>query len=186
MTFPSTHLVPLAAALLLAVIWDVAVRRIPNALCGAIAVTGLIAHAHDAGALAALGGLGAGAATVAAMYVFWKRGGIGGGDVKLAAAVAIWVGPADLPSYWLATALAGGGVAAVCLMASHRRVRREIGLNLKLAVLHQIMPDVAPGQPEESGKAGRSGLSPRPERISVPYGLAIAIGALFVWWYSRR
>lgn|GEM_PF-124835 len=186
MSFPLIHLVPLAVALLVAVSWDVAARRIPNVVWGGIAAAGLVVQVHDAGALAALAALGAAVGTVAAMYVFWMRGGIGGGDVKLAAAVAIWVGPAQLPIYWLATALAGGGVAAVCLMASHRRVRREIGLNLKLAVLHQSMPDVAPGRPEESGKAGRSRSSPRPERVSVPYGLAIAIGALFVWWYSRR
>ena len=106
-------------------------------------------------------------ATIALLFIFWQRGGIGGGDVKLAGAVAIWIGPRLLPAYWLAAALAGGVVAAVCLLASRRGVRQEIRQNLTLAALHKMMPDV-------------------PGRIrwpaSVPYGVAIAAGAVFVWW----
>jgi len=165
--FPLVHLVPLAACLLAAVIWDVSVRRIPNAVCGAIAVAGLGVQFWDSGALAALAGLGAGVGTIALLFVFWQRGGIGGGDVKLAGAVAVWVGPRSLPAYWLAAALAGGVTAAICLLASRRSVRREIRQNLTIAALHQVMPDVGPTA------AGR---------VSVPYGVAIALGAVFVWW----
>jgi prepilin peptidase CpaA len=165
--FPAAHLIPLAVCLLLAVIWDVRVRRIPNSVCGAIAVGGLGVQFWDAGALAALAGLGVGIGTIAVLFVFWQRGGIGGGDVKLAGAVAIWVGPWSLPAFWLSAALAGGAVALVCLLASRQAARREIRQNLTLAALHQMMPDVTPGA---SG------------RVSVPYGLAIALGAAFVWW----
>ena len=163
------HLVPLAVALLIAVVWDLRVRRIPNAVCGAIAVAGRGAQFWDAGPLAALVGLGIGSGTIALLFVFWLRGGVGGGDVKLAGAVAIWLEPASLPAYWLSTALAGGVVAAVCWLASRRSVRAEIRQNLTLAALHRSMPDVAPAT------AGR---------VSVPYGVAIAFGAAFVWWRS--
>jgi prepilin peptidase CpaA len=165
--FPLVHLAPLAAALLIAVAWDVGWRRIPNAVCGAIAVSGLGVQFWDAGALSALAGLGAAVTTTALLYPFWRRGGIGGGDVKLAAAVAIWVGLRSLPAYWLSGALAGGVVAAICGLASGRSVREEIRQNLTLAALHKRMPDVAPAA------AGR---------VSVPYGVAIALGAVVVWW----
>ncbi|MES1205227.1 MAG: A24 family peptidase [Pseudomonadota bacterium] len=169
MNFPAVHLIPLAVCLLIAAIWDVSARRIPNAVCGAIAVAGLGAQFWDAGALRAVGGLGAAAITVALLYVFWRRGGIGGGDVKLAGAVATWVGPWSLPTYWLATALAGGGIAAICLLASQKAARQEIRLNLTLAAYHQMIPTVGPA---------------RTERMSVPYGVAIAAGAVFVWWHG--
>jgi len=165
--FPAIHLVPLAACLLLAVIWDLRVRRIPNPVCGAIAVAGLGVQFWDAGALAAVAGLGACVGTAALLYVFWQRGGIGGGDVKLAGAVALWVGPSSLPEYWLAASLAGGVTAAICLLGSRASVRREIRHNLTLAALHQRMPDFNPATPG---------------RVSVPYGVAIAFGAVFVWW----
>lgn len=169
MNFPLIHLAPLAVALLVAVIWDVRVRRIPNLVCGAIAVAGVGVQFWDAGALAALVGVAVGAGTIALLFVFWQRGGIGGGDVKLAGAVAIWMDPRSLPIYWLAAALAGGVVAVVCLLASRQGVRREIRQNLTLAALHQMVPEVAPAA------AGR---------VSVPYGVAIAFGAAFVWWRS--
>jgi prepilin peptidase CpaA len=165
--FPLLHLVPLAAALLVAVVWDVGWRRIPNAVCGAVALAGLAVQLWDAGVLAALAGLAGGVLTVALLFAFWKRGGIGGGDVKLAGSVAIWMGPRLLPAYWLAAALAGGVVAAVCLMVSRRAVRQEIRQNLTLAALHKMMPDVPVATPG---------------RVSVPYGVAIAVGTAFVWW----
>ena len=168
MKFSLIHLAPLAVTLLIAVIWDVRERRIPNAVCGAIAVSGIGVQYWDAGSLAAIAALAVGVGTIAALMVFWRSGGIGGGDVKLAGAVAVWVGPGSLLTYWLAAALAGGLVAAICFLASRRAVRREIRDNLTLAALHQMMPDVAP-----TAAVGR---------VSVPYGVAIALGAVFVWW----
>lgn len=166
MNFPVAHLVPLAAFLLIGVIWDLRSRRIPNAVCAAIAVAGLGAQFWDVGVWGALAGLGMGMGTIALLFVFWQRGGIGGGDVKLAGAVAMWLAPRALPVFWLASALAGGAVAAVCWAASRGAVRREIRANLTLAVLQQGIPTVSPGA---SG------------RLSVPYAVAIALGALIVW-----
>jgi prepilin peptidase CpaA len=170
-TFPVAHLVPLALCLLIGVIWDLRVRRIPNAICGAIAVAGLGAQFWNVGVVAAATGLGMGIATIAALYLFWQRGGIGGGDVKLAAAVAIWLAPRALPVFWLASAVAGGVTAAVCWAASRAPARREIRANLTLAALHQAMPQIST-EVQVGANAGR---------ISVPYGVAIAAGAVVVW-----
>lgn len=162
------HLVPLAATLVAAVVWDLRVRRIPNLLSGVAALAALCAAFGEGGARALLSGLAAGAATVAALYPFWRRGGLGGGDVKFAGAVAMWVGLSGLPVFWLATAVAGGATAAVCLLASRAPARLEIRANLTIAALHQVIPSVSPAT---SG------------RVSVPYGVAIALGAAFVRWH---
>jgi len=142
------------------------VRRIPNLLSGAAALVGLGAAFHDGGARALLSGVGAAVATLAALYTFWRRGGLGGGDVKFATAVAMWVGLGGLPIFWLATAVAGGATAAVCLLASRTHARTEIRANLTIAALHQVIPSV---DPATTG------------RVSVPYGVAIALGAAFVY-----
>ena len=167
MGFPPQYLAPLAAGLAGAVAWDLWARRIPNAVSLAIGILGLGAQLANGGLRGVLAGMAAAAIVVAALYGFWVRGGLGGGDVKLAAAVAIWIGLADLPVYALATAVAGGVTAAVCGLLSRRQARLEIGANLTLAVLERRVPVVAP-----TG-AGR---------VSVPYGLAIAAGAAVVWW----
>ncbi|HEY4185528.1 MAG TPA: A24 family peptidase [Polyangia bacterium] len=156
----------MAATLVIAVVWDLRVRRIPNLLSGAAALAGLLGAYGDGGFLALLSGLGAGAATIAALFTFWRRGGLGGGDVKFAGAVAMWVGLSGLPVFWLATAVAGGATAAICLLASRAPARLEMRANLTIAALHQVIPSVSPAT------AGR---------VSVPYGVAIALGAAFLY-----
>jgi prepilin peptidase CpaA len=163
------HLSPLAALLAVAVAWDLASRRIPNLVIAAIAVAGLGVRIWDQGVLAGLGGLGAAVLTIVLLFGFWRRGGLGGGDVKLAGAVAIWIAPlSSLPWFYLASAVAGGLVSVVCLALSRANVRREVRVNLTLAALHREVPEAATAMRETAG------------RVSVPYGLAIALGAAVV------
>lgn len=63
--------------------------------------------------------LGAGAATLLAGIVLFSRGWIGGGDAKLMAAAALWLGFDSLLVYITLTALLGGILAA--LLLSYRR-----------------------------------------------------------------
>jgi prepilin peptidase CpaA len=144
--------------------WDLAKRRIPNLVTGAVAVLGLVAQLVDRGWLSAASGLAAAVVSVALLYRPWVAGGIGGGDVKLAAAVAIWVGLESMIRYALAVAAAGGVVALVMYFSSRKAVRQDVKTNLTLAALQQTLPTV------EVRAAGRA---------SVPYGLAIAAGAAF-------
>ncbi len=52
------------------------------------------------------------------------RDGLGGGDVKLAAALGVWLGwESALIAVWIAFML--GGIAAVFLLATGRKKRRE-------------------------------------------------------------
>ncbi len=164
MTFPAPHLLCLGVTLVIGAAWDLAKRRIPNLVAGAAAVLGLVAQLVDRGWLSAASGLAAAVVSVALLYRPWVAGGIGGGDVKLAAAVAIWVGLESMIRYALAVAAAGGVVALAMYLSSRKAIRQEVRTNLTLAALQQTLPTV------EVPAAGRA---------SVPYGLAIAAGAAF-------
>jgi prepilin peptidase CpaA len=97
--------------------------------------------------------LGAAALVFAGGALCFALGWLGGGDVKLAAAVALWLGPAT-PQFLLVMAIAGGAVTLAILVA-----RR---LAMGVAVMR-----------------GGMGL-PRLLTVGegVPYGLAIAGGGL--------
>jgi Flp pilus assembly protein protease CpaA len=169
MTFPALHLLPLGLCLIAATVWDVARRRIPNGVVAIAALSGLVVQIVDRGLLAAASGLGAAVIVIALLYRPWTAGGIGGGDVKLAAAAAIWVGLAGMVRYALGVAVAGGLVAAIAYLLSTRSVKREVRTNLTLAMVDQSLPPVSPRAPG---------------RVSVPYGLAISAGAIVALWGS--
>jgi prepilin peptidase CpaA len=150
--------------LVIGTVWDVAKRRIPNLVIGAVAVLGVAAQLVDRGGWSLASGLGAAVATVALLWRPWSAGGLGAGDVKLAAAVAIWVGLGGMIRYALAVAAAGGVVAFVMYLSSRKSIRQDIRTNLTLAVLQQTLPPVD---------------AKTPGRRSAPYGIAIALGAAF-------
>ncbi|WP_159979575.1 MULTISPECIES: prepilin peptidase [unclassified Novosphingobium] len=124
---------------------DLGRRRIPNSLCIAIAVLGLLFAVGEAGwsglpdfawrmAIAVLVGL-----PLALLFLFRL---LGGGDVKLLAALLLWVPASDMPAMFAVTVLTGALVA--------------IALKLLNRVFCFIRAD------------------------TVPYGLAIVVGALCV------
>ena len=93
------------------------------------------------------------AALVAGMGMF-AAGWIGGGDAKLFAACALWLGFRGTPSFLLVTALAGGGLAVLLL-------------NVRSAALKRYFV-AAPAWLSRLATPGGD----------VPYGVAIAAGAL--------
>jgi len=153
------HLIPLGLGLLAAVAYDVKSRRIPNLLSAFVFVVGLVMCGVDGGGRAVLSGLAAFVLLLMALYLPWRAGGLGGGDVKLAAATGIWVGLPHLLWFVLATAVAGGAVSAVCYLLARAPERAEVRANLILSGLQGGLP------------SHRKGLA------SVPYACAIAVGA---------
>jgi prepilin peptidase CpaA len=168
MSFPVSHLGFATLLLLVAAGFDAFSRRIPNAINAALGLTGLWAQASVRGSLALAYGLAAGVLTIALLWIPWLKGRLGGGDVKMAGAGAVWMGLSDLPAYWLLTALAGGVVGLVCYALSARGVRRQMRENLELAAFTSKLPEVP-----LKGQAGR---------MSVPYGVAVAIAGLVMLW----
>ena len=101
-------------------------------------------------------------------YLVFVVGGMGGGDVKLMAAVGAWAGAAQTVVVLIAAAITGG-ILAVGFMIFQRRVR-VILLNTMELIRHHLT----------------SGLRPHPVLnirepglLRVPYGLAIAMGTLY-------
>jgi len=163
MILPHPLLAPLAVGLGCAVVWDLRRRRIPNVVSGFVLVSGLAINGYHGGVHAFLSGLGAALLLLLLLFPAWRSGGIGGGDVKLAAATGGWLGLGHLLWFVLASAAAGGVVAAVAYCFAPPAVRADVRANIVLAGLHGKLP------PEQA--------SHRKARVSVPYALAISAGA---------
>ena len=115
-------LLPFAALPILAhaAAHDVAVRRVPDSTSVAVAALGLAARALDGGLGAALLAM---AAVFLALFACWKRGWLGGGDVKLLTACSALVPAGSVPGLFLAISLCGGVLALVYLGARAIRLR---------------------------------------------------------------
>jgi len=165
--FATEYSAPLVAtyvALLAAgVATDVLRRRIPNLLSAALAVLGIGAQIVTFGWHGGLSGAIAGVIVFGLLFVPWLRGGIGGGDLKLAAAAAIWLGWPRLVAFILIGAIVGGSVAVVCYLLSSPEARRSMRGNMFSAMILRAWPEV------EAPTVGRQ---------SVPYAIAVAAGAI--------
>lgn len=109
-----------SVALVLATVWtDLQRREIPHAIVGGLVVCWVVAATLDPRALNAtpLAGLACGLAALAAGFAFHALGWLGGGDGKLLAAVALWLGPADVGL----TLLGIGGIGLLVVLAAHVR-----------------------------------------------------------------
>ena len=158
----------LTAALVAAAVTDLRFQRIPNWLTGSALLAGLAIHTWAAG-LEGLGYSAAGGLVGFALLVFFfLAGAMGGGDVKLMAAIG------TLKGAWFvlhAAFYAGlvGGALALSVMIWHGTLWR----NLK-----------------NLGKSVYTALHPRKKRIPlgelsqerIPFGLAISLGGLWALW----
>ena len=155
---------------------DIRSARIPNRLT----YSALLAALSLRLALLGLSGLKSG--TVGMLVagglfcVLFVLGAMGGGDMKLMAAVGAWVGSTQVMTLILAAALAGGLLA----------IGRIIFTKMVGQTLRNIMRLIC--------YRLTSGLQPHPElnvqslgSQRVPFGVAIAVGALScagnaIWW----
>lgn len=159
--------ISLSLALAAASATDLRSQRIPNALTLPLAALALAYHAL-AGGLGGLWfsfvGLGLGLALMLAPFLF---GVMGGGDVKLMAAVGAWLGPVLTLEAFVLTTLAGGGYALLEL-ARRPAILRGAMQRFRVALFATTVTGqfhYAPARAEE-----------RLPRLC--YGLAITLGAL--------
>lgn len=152
--------------LLIAAIGDMRKRRIPNWLVGALAALGLGYSVYQAplaaGFFYGVEGLVVG---LALWLPFYALGWLGAGDVKLFSAASAWLGPSGSVEGALIGAL-GGGILAAWWMIRSRGIRNVMD-SLGIAA-------GSPGvlSPPEGGIA----------RSTLPYGIAIAFGAICSAW----
>ncbi len=115
--------------------------------------------------LAVLGGMGlhdmlwhlaAGAAVLTVAFACFAMGWVGGGDAKVAAGVALWFGFGHLMNYLLYASLFGGALTLLLLQFRQWPLPYPLAGQVWLSRLHA----------KETG---------------IPYGIALAIGALVVY-----
>lgn len=139
-----------------AAIFDASSMIIPNwlnALIAALFVPVALAGHME---MSAIGwNLALGAVVFAIGAGLFLLGVMGGGDVKMIAACSVWLGLPMMVPFLLYTAITGGALAAVALVA--RRI--------------------APAGVSDAGWT--RWLTER--KSGVPYGIAIAAGAILVW-----
>ena len=160
--------------LVIGCISDLRSRKIPNELVLAILVTGLLfALVTSTDSWRALGLSLAGAGVGFGIWiVFYLLGVIGAGDVKFFAAAGAWLGPG---ATWRAALIAAiaGGILAVAFLVMERR----LGDVLRRAA-------VAASSGSLGGVPGQT-VMPDPKQRPLPYGVALAIGALLVAWVPQ-
>lgn len=129
----SVHVVGLTIASL-ACVTDLRTRRIPNVLTFGAALAG-VAYQVASGGVDGLGNAALGWLAGALVFIVpFALGGLGGGDVKLLAALGAWLGPADI--LWLSLyAGVAGGVMALAVSAIHGYLGTAIQ-NVKLLLCH--------------------------------------------------
>ena len=170
---PGLHLIALigfVALMAAAAIEDLRRLIIPNrlvlALCALWPVH--LATAADTTLAAGLGAVGCAAGVFLAGTLLFARGLIGGGDVKLLSAAALWAGAGAVAPLFVLTGLIGGFLALLLLtplgawIGGHRRIAAA-GAAGRAAGHADGEVDIAAAGP-----------------IAVPYGVAIAGAALIV------
>ncbi|MCH8251841.1 MAG: prepilin peptidase [Planctomycetes bacterium] len=155
-------------------------RRVPNKLNLAIALVGFAAQAVyngapglASGALGLLVGFGL-------LIVPWLMHGMGAGDVKLMAAIGVWLGPALTLYSFTAGAVIGGVIAMIMILSSGR-------LRMAYVNLSTIVTKCASRKTvfSEYGSAKSFGATSQ----LLPYGVPLTIGTILImtattfgWW----
>ena len=145
--------------------FDLRWRRIPNGLTGTALLVALALNTLLGGLQGFLGSLVACLLAGGLFALMFFMGGMGGGDVKLVAAIAAFAGLCLLPELLLATALAGGVFAVAVAFA--RGVLGDTLRNLfgGMWPRRKVHDDSRP-----------------PVRLYLPYGVPIAVGALLTFY----
>ena len=149
-------IVVLPALLALAAGWDLASFTIPNLLQAALVAVFVVFVWTSGMTSGAMGWhLLAGFLGLAVGFSLFALGYIGGGDAKLFACVALWLGFHDLASYAVVASLAGGALTLTLLAVRRLPLPAMLTTQNWLLRLHD-------------------------ERAGIPYGVALAAAAFFI------
>lgn len=148
--------------------------KVPNWLTFHLAAGGVALafwQGGTPGAIYSIAGLCLGLALLLPLYAV---GGMGAGDVKLLAGVGAWCGPTHVLGAFVATALVGGVMAFVMVLASGR-------LSHHLAQGRRIATDIATVR--DPSVLAEQAAARKPNMLLLPYGIPMAIGSIlyFAW-----
>ncbi len=150
-----------------AVCTDIMWRRIPNGLTLPFAVAGFAFNLLTGGPLEGLWHTCAGLVLGLVLPgVLFMLGGMGGGDVKLLAAIGAWAGPSRFLNIFVCAALAGGVVSLFMLVRSGGlRTLKHIGTDAMLFCL------------------SRAKVEARTDIRTIPYSVPVALGTVVgLYW----
>lgn len=169
LTYPATA----SVCALVASVFDVKSRRIPNFITMPAFAFGLALHLALGGWKQLLTAFAAGLICGVVFLLFYIAGGMGAGDVKLIMAVGCIAGLSHIAYLLVLTALCGGVMALVLALA--RGKLQETLMNVgELASHHR-----------------QEGLQPHPDlnltnakTLRLPYALAIAGGSVLTLYFQ--
>lgn len=160
----------LTALILVAAVYDIRFRRIPNWLTLAGVVTGVALNVFLyqglPGLRLSLPGL---AVAFGSYFVLYLVRAMGAGDVKLMAAIGAMVGLTNWFGIFLFTAMIGG-LAGIALVAARGRLRKTFW-NVSF-----ILSEMKHGRPAYVGNEELDVRSPK--SLGLPHGAVIALGTL--------
>lgn len=148
-------------AMALAASMDLFTMTIPNRLSLALtAAYFALALAFGVPMASIVSNVSCGFAVLALAFGLFAMGWVGGGDAKLAAATALWLGWANLLQYGLLVSLVGGAITVGFIVLRRAPLPASLGKTPWIARLHDA-------------KAG------------IPYGIALAIGGMLIYPQSQ-
>ena len=150
-------LVALGGLLAWAAIRDFRTFTIPNWLCASVAVLFIVHAFSDTGSVDWVDSLIAGFLMFLGGLALFGANLMGGGDVKLMAALGLWAGLDAILEFLVVTSLAGG-VLALIVGSRHWLSRQAVS----------------------SPATGESGDQVSVRTMALPYGVAIACGGLYI------
>ena len=142
---------------LVASVFDLRSRRIPNALTFGATAAGFLFAAATGGASGVGAGVGGWAIAMLLWLPIYALGGMGAGDVKLMAAVGMWIGPAGALHAALYAAIAGAILGLG--LAITRGIVRQTFHNVQLLLLHWQVAGFSPHAQLTLATAGSSRLA---------------------------
>jgi prepilin peptidase CpaA len=157
---------------LVACVFDVRTRRIPNALTFGAAAAGLVFHLAMGGIMGGLLSAGGWLLGVALFFPLFALRGMGAGDVKLVGALGAWLGVSKAIWVVLGSAIAGGvmGLAyALAIGYAKTAFWNIVGL---LAYWRAVGLKPAPDLTLD-----------RPDTPRLPYALPITVGTVVAVWF---
>ncbi len=163
----------LLTLLILAALTDLRERRIPNWLTAGTAALYPLYLVLSPVSIAWLSALGLALLVGVVGALLFARELVGGGDVKLVAALSLWAGLEHFTMFALVTSLTGGIMSLAILW--FQRWSPLIHAHLAGFGLAALSARPDPARAAEAGPAGQ-----RPAMATLPYGIAIAAGGVAV------
>ena len=155
------------AILVAAAVSDARRNLIPNRVTSTALLLGLAFGLLQGALWATLAGAGLGLLVTLPLFAL---GAIGGGDGKLLMGIGAFLGPAGLVSAAIYAGIAGGFMA---LLEAGRRGKILPLLSRMWNLVVFLLT---------FGRHGENSVKGNPESITIPYGLALAAGAVAAWF----